>query len=345
MKPLLAITMGDINGIGPEILVKALARGEVWSQCQPLVVGSHAHFQALAAETPGCPPPVRVGEAGEGAGVADAVPVLDTGIPVPPRRPGVLDGEAGRCAIEWVRTGVALAMAQRVDGLVTCPLNKVGIHRAGYAYQGHTDFIAELTGSPDYRMCLFAGSMRVVHISSHCSLRAALDVVTQDRIADSVRIASRALAGLGLARRHVAVAGLNPHAGEEGAFGLEEQERIAPAVAQCLEEGLECSGPHPPDTVFLRMWKGEFDAVVAMYHDQGHIPMKLIAMDEGVNVTLGIPIVRTSVDHGTAYDIAGTGKARETSLCAAIELAAQFYQGGWTPETILRPAVPRGAES
>ena len=345
MKPLLAITMGDINGIGPEILVKALAHGEVWSQCQPLVVGSLAHFQALAADAPGCPPPVRVGEPEESAGVAGAVPVLDTGIPVPPRRPGELDGEAGRCAIEWVRTGVTLAMEQRVDGLVTCPLNKVGIHQAGYAYQGHTDFIAELTGSRDYRMCLFAGSMRVVHISSHCSLRDALDLVTEDRIADSVRIASRALSGLGLARRHVAVAGLNPHAGEEGAFGLEELERIAPAVAQCLEEGLECSGPHPPDTVFRRMWNGEFDAVVAMYHDQGHIPMKLIAMDEGVNVTLGIPIVRTSVDHGTAYDIAGTGQARETSLCAAIELAAQFCQGGWTPKTMLRPAVPRGAES
>jgi len=242
----------------------------------------------------------------------------------PPRHPGQLDAEAGRCAVQWLQCAVRLAQEGVVDGIVTCPLNKEGIALAGYHYPGHTEIIAEMTDSPDYRMCLFAGHLRIVHITSHHSLADAIHCVTTDRIAKSIRLGDGALRRLGLDQRRIAVAGLNPHAGESGLFGTEEQREIGPAVQACQQEGIDCSGPHPPDTVFRKMNNREVDLVVAMYHDQGHIPLKLIAMDEGVNVTLGIPIVRTSVDHGTAYDIAGTGQAREASLCAAIALAAQL---------------------
>lgn len=327
MKPLLAITMGDVNGVGPEILAKALARPEVWDVCRPLVVGDAAVLEAARAFAPACPPAAAV------AGVESAVfdgaccPVLDGGIPAPARQPGVLDAAAGRSAVEWTKLAIRLAMAKVTGGLVTCPINKEGIHRAGYGYAGHTELVAEMTGSPHYRMCLFAGGMRVVHITSHLSMLDAIAQVQRARIETSIAIADDALRRMGLPRRRIAVAALNPHAGEAGAFGREEELEIAPAIAACREEGIDCTGPWPADTLFLRMQQGACDLVVAMYHDQGHIPLKLVALDEGVNVTLGIPIVRTSVDHGTAYDLAGTGTARENSLCAAIALAAQFNTG------------------
>ncbi len=325
MKPLLAITLGDINGVGPEILAKALANPYLWAWCRPLVIGSARILNEITAFAPSCPPAKAIHDLEE---IGDGFcPVLETDDPVPQRQPGVLSAEAGRCAVEWTKVAVRLAMEGRVAGLVTCPLNKEGIHRAGYHYAGHTELIAEMTASPDYRMCLFAGGMRVVHITSHMSMADAIAAVEPERIAKSIRIGHDALVRLGLKRRAIAVAALNPHAGEARAFGDEDQDKILPAIDTCRAEGIDCSGPHPADTLFRRMHEGEFDLVVAMYHDQGHIPVKLIAMDEGVNVTLGIPIIRTSVDHGTAYDIAGTGQARELSLLAAIELAAQFATG------------------
>lgn len=325
MKPILAITMGDINGVGPEILAKALANRALWGWCRPLVIGSARVLSEMTAFAASCPPAKAIRDLDEmGDGFC---PVLETDDPVPPRQPGVLSAEAGRCAGEWTKAAVRLAMAGRVAGLVTCPLNKEGIHRAGYPYAGHTELIAEMTHSPDYRMCLFAGGMRVVHITSHMSMRDAIEAVKPARIVKSIRIGHDALMRLGLTRRAIAVAALNPHAGEARAFGNEDLDDILPAIEQCRADGIDCSGPHPADTLFRRMHEGEFDMVISMYHDQGHIPVKLIAMDEGVNVTLGIPIIRTSVDHGTAYDIAGTGQAREHSLLAAIELAAQFATG------------------
>ena len=211
----------------------------------------------------------------------------------------------------------------------------------GCAYDGHTPFIAALTGSTDYRMCLFSPHMRVVHITAHLALRDALASITQERILSSVDIAGHALRRLGMPNPRIAVAGVNPHAGENGAFGREELDIIAPAVAACRQRGWNCTGPWPPDTVFARMYQGEFDVVIAMYHDQGHIAVKLVAMDEGVNVTLGLPIVRTSPGHGTAYDLAGTGRAREHSLVAAIRLARQL-SAAHIPEPVWIPSPPRG---
>ena len=335
MKPLLAITMGDVNGIGPEILAKALANPLVRHCCRPLVIGDASQLEAARAYAPGLPEVWATPAVGEPA-PPNVIPVWDGGTPAPERNPGQLDAAAGWAAVKWVEAAVKLAMHGTAAGMVTCPLNKEGIHRAGYTCAGHTDLIAQLTGTAEYRMSLFAGAMRVVHISSHCSLREAIELVTTDRIAESVRIADRALRALGVAPPRIAVAGLNPHAGEGGAFGDEERAIIAPAVELCRAEDIECSGPYPPDTVFRRMRDGAFDLVVALYHDQGHIPLKLIALDEGVNVTLGIPIIRTSVDHGTAYDIAGAGLAREHSLLAAISLAAQWASSGWLKKTLAK---------
>lgn len=326
--PVLAITMGDVNGVGPEILAKALGHADTWRQCRPVVIGCANALAGARNFAPDCPRPRLCATFDEAVSLCGETPVWDAGFAAPTPRPGTLEPAAGRAAVEWVKAAVRLAVDGAAGGMVTCPLNKEGIHRAGYPYAGHTELIAEMTGSPDYRMCLFTDTMRVVHISSHMSLRDAISQVKTPRIAASIRLGDDALRRLGLVRRRIAVAGLNPHAGEAGAFGDEEASEISPAILECREEGIDCSGPHPADTVFARMRAGDFDLVVALYHDQGHAPVKLVAMDEGVNVTLGISIVRTSVDHGTAYDIAGKGVAREASLRAAIRFAAQMARQG-----------------
>ncbi|MCC6697325.1 MAG: 4-hydroxythreonine-4-phosphate dehydrogenase PdxA [Candidatus Hydrogenedentes bacterium] len=318
--------MGDVNGVGPEILAKALAHAEVREKCSLLVVGSHHAYENARVLAPGAPRAIRATVPAPETSPDEPIPVFDAGTGDPPLHPGTLDVEASRCAVEWIRTATRLAMDGAVDAIVTCPINKEGIQLAGCASMGHTEIIAEMTHAPDYWMCLFTDRMRIVHISAHWPLSEAIAMVRQHRIEASIRIAHATLGRMGLARRRIAVAGLNPHAGEAGLLGPEEEREIAPAVKACRAEGIDCSGPYPPDTVFRRMYDGEFELVVAMYHDQGHIPLKLIAMDEGVNVTLGIPIVRTSVDHGTAYDIAGKGIAREHSLCSAIRLAVALAE-------------------
>ncbi|MCH7909038.1 MAG: 4-hydroxythreonine-4-phosphate dehydrogenase PdxA [Candidatus Hydrogenedentes bacterium] len=323
-RPLLALTMGDVNGVGPEILVKALANAEFRKYCNVVALGSIEAYHAARLEV-GCGvAPVKVETPEEALALSEGIAVLECSASPPKRRPGVLDADAGRAAMMWLDAAIQYAVAGRVGGIVTCPIHKEGIRRAGFKACGHTDFIAERTDASDYRMCLFTDTMRIVHVSGHVSLRQALDQVRQARIVDSIRIGHDAMTRLGLKRKRIAVAGLNPHAGEAGRFGDEEKNEIAPAIDVCRAEGIACSGPYPADTIFKRMHEGEFDMVVAMYHDQGHIPLKLIAMDEGVNVTLGIPIVRTSVDHGTAFDIAGKGTAREHSLIAAMRLAARL---------------------
>jgi 4-hydroxythreonine-4-phosphate dehydrogenase len=316
----LAVTMGDINGVGPEVLAQALP---LLGDAGPalLVVGDADVLEAASGES------LSIARLNDPAGwnpESARTSVWDAGHRAPPRQPGVLSAGAGRCAMEWTRASVSLALAGTVDGLVTCPINKEGIRLAGYSCMGHTDFIAEITGAADYRMSLFAGNMRAVHVSAHVSLAEAVRLVTRERVAQTIRIANEGLKRLGMDRGRIAVAGLNPHAGEHGILGTEDRDAIAPAIAEWRDEGIDCSGPHPPDTVFRHMREGLYDLVVAMYHDQGHVPLKLVALDEAVNVTLGLPIVRTSAGHGTAYDIAGTGAARPDSLLAAIDMAARL---------------------
>ncbi|MBO0689745.1 MAG: 4-hydroxythreonine-4-phosphate dehydrogenase PdxA, partial [Candidatus Dormibacteraeota bacterium] len=246
--------------------------------------------------------------------------------------PGRLSAEGGQAAVDAIRRAVELIGAGRYDALVTAPINKEALRLAGFSWPGHTEMLADLVGAPDVRMLLVTDRLRVVHVSTHRSLRSAIEAVQTDRVLRTIELAAEAGRLLGSARPRVAVAGLNPHAGESGLFGDEERREIEPAVERAVAAGIDASGPWPPDTVFWRATQGEFEVVVAMYHDQGHIPIKLSGFDEGVNVTLGLPFPRVSVDHGTAFDIAGRGVARPGSMAEAIRLGARLAAGARSPE-------------
>jgi 4-phospho-D-threonate 3-dehydrogenase / 4-phospho-D-erythronate 3-dehydrogenase len=325
-RPLLAITLGDPAGIGPEIVLKALQHAELFEKCRPLVVGDQrilARAAAWLADAPTRYEPIE--DPAAGVYQPGSVPLLDLHNADPAEIPvGQVSAPAGRAAVEYVFRACDLAKAEAVDAIVTAPLNKEAIHKAGFNYPGHTELLAERTGADRISMLLVGPNLRVVHVSTHVSLAEAIRRVQTPRVLEVIELARRSCQALGIPEPRIAVAGLNPHAGENGLFGDQEADQIQPAVEQARARGWHVSDPQPPDTVFLRTVKGEFDIVVAMYHDQGHIPMKLLAFDSGVNVSMGLPIIRTSVDHGTAFDIAGTGKAGEESLLAAVDVAVQM---------------------
>lgn len=327
-RPLLAVTMGDPAGIGPEIVLKALRRAEVFERCRPLVIGD-GRILERASSWVGCGPLrfEQVSAPEEGRYEPGSVPLLDLNNAAPEDCPaGQIGAAAGRAAVEYVFRACDLALAGQVDGIVTAPLNKAAMNLAGFHYAGHTELLAERTGAKQVSMLLAGPKLRVVHVSTHVSLAEAIRRVTRGRVEQVIDLADYSARALGIARPRIGVAGLNPHAGEGGLFGSEEANEIMPAVEAARQRGLDVSDPQPPDTVFLRAVNGQYDIVVAMYHDQGHIPMKLLAFDEGVNVSIGLPVIRTSVDHGTAFDIAGTGKARENSLLAAVDVAVRMVQ-------------------
>jgi 4-hydroxythreonine-4-phosphate dehydrogenase len=325
-RPLLAITLGDPAGIGPEIIVKALQQPQVYEQCRPLVIGDRRMLAQAAvwvgASTLGIE---AVQEPAQGAYTPGVITLLDLANADPAViAPGQISAAAGQAAVEYVFRACDLAMAGAVDAIVTAPLNKEAMNLAGHHYAGHTELLAERTGAERVSMLLTGPKLRVVHVSTHVSLAEAIRRVTRQRVEEVIELAYTSCQALGIRDPRIAVAGLNPHASEGGLFGDQEAREIIPAVANARVRGRNVSDPLPPDTVFLRAVQGEFDIVVAMYHDQGHIPMKLLAFDSGVNVSIGLPIIRTSVDHGTAFDIAGTGKAREDSMLAAIDVAVQM---------------------
>ncbi len=322
--------MGDPAGIGPEVVLKALAHPEIHRLCRPVVFGDYEWMRQtarqlhlplrLVEETPGDP---SLSDAAVWDG--ETIPVRQaTQADLHGVTPGKLSAEAGRAAAESVIAAAKAALAGQVEAIVTAPLNKEAMARGGYPYPGHTELLAEVTHTDHYGMLLISGPLRVIHVSTHVSLREAIERVKTARVLECIRLGERACRDLGLPDPAIAVAGLNPHAGEHGLFGKEDAEEIAPAIAQAQAEGIHASGPHPPDTVFARAVRGEFDLVVAMYHDQGHIPVKLHGFDTGVNVTIGLPILRVSVDHGTAFDIAGQGIAREQSMLEALRVAVQM---------------------
>jgi 4-hydroxythreonine-4-phosphate dehydrogenase len=330
-RPRLAITMGDPAGIGPEVVIKALADPNVGVTCRPLVIGDR-RILARAAQMVGLPQ-VRMKVVADAAGAAEAtytpgtVTILDLANADPAEvAPGRVSAAAGRAAVDYVMRACDMALAGEVDAVVTAPLNKEAMHLAGYRFPGHTELLAERTRAAQVSMLLVGDRLRVVHVSTHVALAEAIRRVTQARVREVIDLAYQSCRALGIAEPRIAVAGLNPHAGESGLFGDEEAHEVAPAIEAARQAGLDVSDPMPPDTVFLRAVKGEYDIVVAMYHDQGHIPMKLLAFDSGVNVSIGLPIIRTSVDHGTAFDIAGTGKASAASMAAAIAVAIQMAQ-------------------
>ena len=290
-KPRIGITVGDPAGIGPEIAVKAAAHPDVRAVCEPVLYGP-ADESALARFTVG-----RV------------------------------SAEAGQAAYEAIVRAVADAQAGRLDAIATAPINKEAFAAAGIPWRGHTELLAHLTGAPRFAMMFYAEELRVILATVHIALAEVPQALTGERLESIVMLAAAELPLFGLPRARLAVAGLNPHAGEHGVIGVEDDEVLRPAIEACRGRGVDVRGPFPADTIFLRAMKGEFDAVVACYHDQGLIPVKMAAFGRAVNVTLGLPIVRTSVDHGTAFDIAGRGVADPSSLIAAIRLAARLASG------------------
>lgn len=335
-KPIIGITMGDPAGIGPEILAKALSREHVYNICKPLAVGD-AQVIKKAVEITGVKLQINVVSKVEQAlfkhGIID---VLDlTNVDMAVLEYGKVCAMAGNAAFDSVKKVIELALKKEIDATVTGPLNKESLNLAGHHFAGHTEIYAHFTGTKNYSMMLAEENLRVVHVSTHVSLRQACDLVKKDRVLKVIKLADEACRQIGIKSPRVGVAGLNPHSGENGMFGWEEQQEIIPAVEEARTQGIDAQGPIPPDTVFSKAIGGMYDIVVAMYHDQGHIPLKTIGFRwneiqgkwesvSGVNITLGLPIIRSSVDHGTAFDLAGKGTATDESLVNAIEYGVKL---------------------
>jgi 4-hydroxythreonine-4-phosphate dehydrogenase len=333
MNPLpLAITMGDPAGIGPEIIVKAARRLQgrlADGSLRLLVIGS---IPALEAARQAFAPELEIMTVTEGDGHWPALAAMQAGPEGEPILPGQLSADGGRFAFQAVERGVKLSMSGRCGGIVTAPLNKEALNKAGYHYPGHTEMLAELTGVRGSCMMLAHGNMRVSHVTTHIALEDVPKRATADRLRRVLDLTHATVTRLGLGRARIAVAALNPHAGEGGLFGRHDIDVAEPVIAQAVADGMDVVGPVPGDTVFVKLRAGQYDAVIANYHDQGHIPVKLLGFEidpvtgkwndlSGVNITLGLPLIRTSVDHGTAFDIAGKGLANEQSLIEAIEYA------------------------
>ena len=321
----MGITMGDPAGVGPEIVVKLAAEGLP----HPAVVFGDASILLRAAKLLKAPVEIVEIESARaalgGAGRIEVVPVsrLPADLPF-----GRIDAQAGAAAYAYIDRAIAAVQAGEISAIVTAPINKMAMHEAGIDYPGHTEILAERAGTTDYAMMLANKELRVLLVSIHVPLSEAVRMVTVENELRAIRLAHRAGLQFGIARPRIGVAGLNPHAGEGGMFGTEDDAIIAPAVAIARGEGIEVAGPLSGDTIFMRARQGEFDVVVAQYHDQGLIPVKYLGLDEGVNITVGLPFVRTSVDHGTAFEIAGKGVASAASLRAAVEQAAAMLRGG-----------------
>lgn len=323
----LAITMGDPSGVGPEILLRRASQGSLLGR-DVVVVGDVSILRhGIELLGLGEAPPIEVLDDPTGASDG-ALSVIDLGLlSAADHRPGQLDAASGAAARAYVERATREALAGRVAGLVTMPMNKEATQLTDPTFVGHTELIAELCGAERITMMLTDGPLAVTHVSTHCSLREAIERVRAERVLDVIELTDAALRRF-IERPRIAVCGLNPHAGEHGLFGTEDADHIAPAIAAARERGIEATGPHPADTVFHQaVHRQRYDAVVCMYHDQGHAPMKLLAFDTGVNVTLGLPIVRTSVDHGTAFDIAWTGTAFTASLDHALDYAVKLTGG------------------
>jgi len=324
-RPIVAITMGDPAGVGPEVVVKALARPEVYERCRPLVVGDAGRLRSAVeitgvglAVTPVAGPEDAAYEPG-------AIDVLDLDC-VPGDLPfGKLSPVAGEAAYRFIATAVELATSGRVGAICTAPLNKEALHAAGHAYPGHTELLAELTGTEEVSMMLNAPKLRVIHVTTHIGLVDMVAKIEPGLVERTIRRGHETLVKAGIEHPRIAVCGINPHAGENGLFGYgEEEQKVAPGIAAARADGIDAVGPLPADTIFFRAGRGDFDLVVAMYHDQGHGPVKVLGIEAGVNVTVGLPVIRTSVDHGTAFDIAGTGAADEASMVEALRQAADL---------------------
>jgi 4-hydroxythreonine-4-phosphate dehydrogenase len=322
--------MGDAAGIGPEVIMKAMADPAVGQECRPFVVGDlHRLEQAgKIVESRLGVRPVTIDSFEDASFDANIVNCLDLGL-IPADLPwGKVSAVAGDAAFRYIEIAARLAMDGRIDAICTAPLNKQALHMGGHPFPGHTEMLAALTGVEEVSMMLMASNLRVIHVTTHIGLIDAIAKIEPGLVERTIMRAEDVLLKSGLARRKIGVCAINPHAGENGLFGRgEEAEKIEPAIAACRAHGCDVEGPLPADTLFYRAGRGDFDMVVAMYHDQGHGPIKLLGIEAGVNVTVGLPVIRTSVDHGTAFDIAGTGKADERSLIQALKQAVDLTAG------------------
>jgi 4-hydroxythreonine-4-phosphate dehydrogenase len=335
-RPILGVTMGDAAGVGPEVIARAAAEPAVRATCRPVVIGA-AETMREALALVGSPLAVhtasRVADCRWADDTLEVLDLANVDMATLPR--GEVSAAAGRAAYEYIERAVRLAQAGEIHGIVTAPVNKEALAAAGVRHSGHTEILAELSDTRDYAMLLMGKELKVIHVTTHVSLRRVPDLVTRERVLKTIRLAQRTLEGLGRPRGRIAVAGLNPHAGEDGLFGDEEQHHIGPAIEAARADGLNVVGPLPADTLFSRARGGEFDIVVAMYHDQGHIPVKTLGFEydeaskrwtglSGVNVTVGLPFLRVSVDHGTAFDRAWKGIANHESMVEALDVATRM---------------------
>lgn len=321
-KPLIAITMGDAAGIGPEIIVKTLMDPAFYERCHPLVIGDKAII-TRAIDLVGSAQKVReIAQFPAPAADPGYLDLVNLDLLAADLPYGVISAAAGNAAFQYISQAVQLAQKGLVQSICTAPLNKEALHKGGHNYPGHTEILAALMGVKNYAMLLTAPNLRVIHVTTHLGLVDAVAKINPDRVLEVIELAHGFLTRLGISEPRIAVCGINPHAGENGLFGAgEEEEKIIPALKKAQSMGIFAQGPFPADSVFTRTLRGEFDLVVAMYHDQGHIPIKVLGFDIGVNITVGLDVIRTSVDHGTAFDIAGKGIADARSMQEALRQA------------------------
>jgi 4-phospho-D-threonate 3-dehydrogenase / 4-phospho-D-erythronate 3-dehydrogenase len=333
MKPKIGISMGDPAGIGPEICIKALSQKDVYERCHPLVVGDATVMQLAVTALKSTLKINAIQSVKDARFEFGTVDVFDLkNVVIDELQPGVVSAMAGNAAFEAVKKVIDLALAEEIDATVTAPINKESIHNAGHKFSGHTEIYAHFTHTAKFAMLLADENLRVIHATTHVSLRKACDLCKKERVLEVISLLNDACIQFGIAKPRIAVAGLNPHAGENGLFGDEEINEIIPAINEANSLGFTVEGPVPPDTMFVKAVQGKYDGCVAMYHDQGHIPFKLEGFQwdnekqtmksvKGVNITLGLPIIRTSVDHGTAFEIAGRGIASPDAMLVAIDYA------------------------
>ncbi|ADK13467.1 MULTISPECIES: 4-hydroxythreonine-4-phosphate dehydrogenase PdxA [Clostridium] len=326
-KLVIGITMGDASGIGPEIIVKALSHRNVYDICAPVVIGD-PKFLKKAIEITNSDVSLNlindIKDAEFSYGKIDCfnIDIIPEDLTI-----GKMSPVAGDAAFQFVKKAVELAKENKIQAICTAPLNKEAMQKGGHKFAGHTEILAELTNTKDYSMMLSSPKLKVIHLTTHVGLVKAVEMINPERTYRVIKLANDVLTRAGYKNPKIAVSGINPHAGENGLFGNgEEEEKLIPGIKRAQEEGIEVSGPYPPDTVFFRAVNGDFDIVVACYHDQGHIPIKVLGMSDGINVTVGLNggVIRTSVDHGTAFDIAGKNIADEKSMLAAIKSAVEL---------------------
>ncbi len=327
MKPIIGITMGDAAGIGPEIIVKALEHKSVYDICRPVVIGDIKLLERAASITKSKVAFNNIGNISESKfdlGTIDCINIdlLPVDLPF-----GELSPLAGDAAFQFIKKAIDLAKNGEIQVICTAPLNKAALHLGGHMYPGHTEILASLTETEDYAMMLTTPKLKVIHLTTHKGLIDAINSITPERTYKVIKLAHETLTRAGYKNPKIAVCGINPHCGENGLFGNgEEEEKLIPGIKKAISEGIEVSGPYPADTIFFRAIRGEFDIVVVCYHDQGHVPIKVLGFDDGVNITVGLKggIIRTSVDHGTAFDIAGKNIADEKSMLAALRSGAEL---------------------